>query len=537
VLHREAGRLRDSLADCDHAVALAPDDAVMHCNRGDTLLTLGRHDQALEAFDRAAALGPLQAKVFAGRALVLRHLRRYEEALADCDRALALDPALGRVAGERFLLAGLLCDWRARAAEDLERRVREGQTVAPWIIATAIDDPALQLAAARRATLLAAAARPSTPPHERLRIAYLSPDFHEHPTAHLLVELIERHDRARVESFGICLHDGPDSDIRRRLARAFEHFIAAGARSDAELVRLLQEGEIDIAVDLAGHAGGARPGIFQARPAPLIVNYAGHPGTLGAGWADYILADGVVIPPGGAENFSEQVVRLPHCYLPSDTRFAVAPTPSRAAAGLPEQGFVFCCFNNSTKLTPQMFDIWMRLLRETPDSVLWLLAENDAARRHLRAEAQKRDVAPSRLVFAGRRARADYLGRLPLADCFLDTLPCNAHTTAADALWMGVPLITCMGKSFAARVAGSMLTAIGMEELIAPDLAGYAAMALDLAGAPEKLAALRAKLAANRSSCPLFDTARLARHIETAYETMWQRHAAGLPPAGFDVSP
>jgi protein O-GlcNAc transferase len=538
VLHREAGRLGPSLADCDRAVALAPGDAVLHCNRGDTLLSLGEYGQALDALDRAVSLNPLLAKSFASRALVLRHQQRFEAALADCERALGLDASLGRVAGERFLLAGLLCDWRRRDAwrDDLEDRVRAGQCVAPWVIATAIDNPALQLTAARRMSGPAVAARPETPPHQRLRIAYLSPDFHEHPTAHLMVELIERHDRARVETFGICLHGGPGSAIRQRIGQAFEHFVEAGSRSDAEIADLMRQNEIDIAVDLAGHAGGARPGVFQARPAPLAVNFAGHPGTLGAGWADYILADAVVIPPGNEPYFSEQVVRLPHCYLPSDTRFALPPTPSRAEAGLPETGFVFCSFNNSYKLTPQVFGIWMRLLCGTQGSVLWLLAEDAATRRHLLAEARARGVAPERLVFAERRARGEYLARLPLADCFLDSLPCNAHTTASDALWMGVPLVTCMGQSFAARVAGSMLKAVGLEELIAPDLAAYEALALALAHSPQRLADLRARLAASRSSSPLFDMARLARHVEAAYETMWRRHLEGLPPAAFDVA-
>jgi protein O-GlcNAc transferase len=538
-LHRSFGRLQEALADCDRAVALAPGDAPMYFNRGDTLLAMGQYDKALEALGRAAALNPHLAKTYHSRGLVLRHLRRFEEALADCERALALDPALGPVAGERFLLAGLLCDWRNRsaAADDLARRIREGQVVGPWIAVTSFDDPQLQLQAAKRLAEPAVAAAGRTPRHERLRIAYLSPDFHEHPTAHLLVELIERHDKARFETYGICLHGGPDSAIRTRIAAAFEHFVEAGARSDAEIADLLRSLEIDIAVDLAGHAGNARRWIFAHRPSPLAVNYVGYPGTLGSDWIDYVLADAVTIPPGSEEFFSEEVVRLPDCFFPSDTRPELAPPPSRAGAGLPQEGFVYCSFNNGYKITPEMFDIWMRLLLAVQGSVLWLLADNATMRRHLAAEAGARGVAAERLDFADRLPRAQHLARLSLADCFLDTLPCNAHTTASDALWMGVPLIACMGRSFAARVAGSMLTAIGLEELIAPDLAAYEALALELAHAPERLAALRARLARNRSSHPLFDMTRLARQVESAYETMWRRHSAGLPPAGFDVPP
>jgi predicted O-linked N-acetylglucosamine transferase (SPINDLY family) len=229
------------------------------------------------------------------------------------------------------------------------------------------------------------------------------------------------------------------------------------------------------------------------------------------------------------------VVRLPDCYLPSDTRFAVAPTPTRVAAGLPEAGFVFCSFNHAYKIAPEIFDIWMRLVQQTEGSVLWLLVENTTARRHLRTEAEARGVAAGRLVFADRLPREEYLARLGLADCFLDTRPCNAHTTASDALWMGLPLVTCLGRSFAARVAGSMLRAAGLEELITRDLAEYEATALALARTPERLSALRRKLGQNRASQQLFDMPRLARHIETAFESMAQRHLQGLPPAGFDV--
>jgi predicted O-linked N-acetylglucosamine transferase (SPINDLY family) len=537
VLHREAGRMKESLTDCDRAVSLAPNDPAMHFDRGATLFSMGQYERAIEALNRAAALNPRLAVVYYSRALVLRHMRRFDEALADCERALALDPALGQVAGERFLVAALLCDWRNRAAgtDDLARRIREGQVVSPWLAVTTFDDPELQLTAARRVGESANATAASPPAHERLRVAYLSPDFHDHPTAHLLVELIERHDRARFETYGICLRGGPESAIRRRIGDAFEHFVEAGERPDAEIADLLKANEIDIAVDLAGHAGHGRSKVFALRPAPIAVNYVGYPGTLGSDCIDYVLADAVTIPPGSEQYFSEHVVRLPDCFFPADTHPDVAPPPTRAEAGLPEEGFVFCSFNNGYKITPEMYDIWMRLLREVEGSVLWLLADNATMRRHLAAEAEARGVAPTRVVFADRLPRVQHLARFGLADCFLDTLPCNAHTTASDALWMCVPPITCMGRSFAARVAGSMLTSIGMEELIARDLADYEAMALDLARSPERLSVLREKLAANRLSSPLFDMARLARHVESAYEIMWKMHCEGAKPASFTV--
>ena len=537
VVHFEAGRLAESLKDCERAAALMPNDAAVHANLGNTLAAVGRLGEAIEAFNRALALDARAAKVYHNRATVLRRLNRYEQALADCEQALALDPAMAEVAGERFLLTGMLCDWRERAgrAEDLKRRIREGQTVSPWIAATAIDDPELQLMAARRASFPSTAVPARPPTHERLRIAYLAPDFHEHPSAHLVVELIERHDRARFETFCVSLGPDRDSDLRRRFGQVFEHFMDLGGRSDAEAADLLRQNEIAIAVDLAGHAGGGRPGIFAQRPAPIAVNYAGHPGTMGTDWTDFLLADAVVVTPDSERFFSEKVVRLPGCYLASDTRFQVAAMPARAEADLPEQGFVFCSFNHGYKITPEMFDIWMRLLGAVDGSVLWLLGENETMRRNLRNEAEKRGVAPERLVFANRLPREKYLGRLALADCFLDCSPCNAHTTAADALWRGVPLVTCMGKSFASRVAGSMLTTMGLNELIARDLADYQRIALELAQSSGRMAEVRARLAAGHAG-PLFDMAGLARHIESAYETMWKRHAEGLPPAAFDVA-
>ena len=331
-LHRKFGRLKEALADCDYAASLAPNDPTMHFNRGDTLLSLGQLDMALEALNRAVALNPRLAKIYHSRGIVLRRLHRLDEALADFETALALDPAPGMVAGECFLVAAMLCDWRDRAAraDDLVRRIHDCQEVQPWIVVTSFDDPELQRTAARRLAEPAAAAVASPPSHERLRVAYLSPDFHEHPTAHLLVELIERHDRARIETFGICLRRGPESAIRARISRAFEHFVEAGACSDAEVADIIRANEIDIAVDLAGHAGEGRGGVFSLRPAPVAVNYVGYPGTLGSDWTDYVLADAVTIPPGSEQFFSEQVVRLPDCFFPVDTRADVAPPPTRA---------------------------------------------------------------------------------------------------------------------------------------------------------------------------------------------------------------
>jgi predicted O-linked N-acetylglucosamine transferase (SPINDLY family) len=302
----------------------------------------------------------------------------------------------------------------------------------------------------------------------------------------------------------------------------------------AKRVRAL---EIDIAVDLMGYTEASRPGILAFRPAPVSVNYLGYPGTLGAAYIDYVLADRMVIPENESEHFTEKVVALPGCYLPADATRAIAGRkPSRSEAGLPERGFVFCCFNHNYKISAGLFGIWMRLLAQIEGSVLWLSPANDTAIRNLRREAQMRGVSPERLVFAPYVPRdEDHLARLSLADLFLDTLPYNAHATASDALWAGVPVLTTPGNGFPSRVAASLLQAVGLQEMIAPSFATYEELALRLARDSAALAAIRAKLARNRETQPLFDTARLTRNLEHAYQTMWERAQAGLPAASFAV--
>jgi predicted O-linked N-acetylglucosamine transferase (SPINDLY family) len=320
--------------------------------------------------------------------------------------------------------------------------------------------------------------------------------------------------------------------MRVRLASGADRFIDISAKSDVEVADLLRQMEIDIAVDLKGFTDGCRPGIFAQRPAPVQVNYLAHPGTMGAPYMDYILADAIIIPPEHRAFYSEKIVYLPDSYQANDSKRAVPDTiPARAQAGLPEQGLVFACFNNSYKITPLIFDIWMRLLKAVEGSVLWLLEDNQAATANLKREAEARGISAARLVFAPRMRLEDHLARHPLADLFLDTLPCNAHTTASDALWMGLPVLTVPGSTFAGRVAASLLSAAGVSELVAPSLERYETMALELAGNPEKLGALKARLVRDRYIAPLFDTGRFTRNLEAAFTAMVQRYRQGLSPA------
>jgi protein O-GlcNAc transferase len=405
------------------------------------------------------------------------------------------------------------------------------------------DDPALQLTCARNFAPSARGAgvrfEPARRRHEKIRIAYLSADFHAHVMAYQVAELIERHDRGAFEVLGVSFAGDDGSEIRARLRRGFDRFLDVRAHSDRAVAGALRELKVDIAIDLMGHTRDARMGILAERAAPIQVGYLGYAGTSGADYIDYVIGDPVVLPLAHAPFYSERIVQLPDSFFASDTQRPIAARAlSRSAAGLPEQGFVFCCFNNAAKLQPAMFDLWMRLLHAVPGSVLWLSPKQASAERNLRQEARARGIAGERLVFAAREARMeDHLARHRLADLFLDTLPYNAHATASDALWAGLPVLTCLGGGFAARVAGSLLTAVGLPELVTESLADYEALALKLARDASLLGALRQRLERHRGSHPLFDTARLCRHLEAAYTTMWRAWQQGAAPTAFRVAP
>jgi predicted O-linked N-acetylglucosamine transferase (SPINDLY family) len=350
--------------------------------------------------------------------------------------------------------------------------------------------------------------------------------------------IFEHHDRTRFETAAISWGAPDRSEMRTRLTAVFDRFIDIERETDARVARTLRDMEIDIAVDLMGFTGECRPGILALRPAPVQVNFLGYPGTMGAPYIDYLIADRVVIPEGEQQHYSENVVYLPDSYLPIDSsRLISSPVPARHEAGLPETGFVFASFNNSYKFSPEMFAVWMRLLHAVQGSVLWLSAGNPAVARNLAREAEARGVEGGRLIFAPFMPRPeDHLARLKLADLFLDTLPYNAHATAGDALLAGLPVLTCKGSSFAGRVAASLLHSAGLTELTTESLADYEALALELAREPTMLALMKTKLARNRSTYPLFDTARFTRHIEAAFATMAERSRRGEWPAPFAVA-
>lgn len=538
-------RYDEALASYDRALTLQPDFAEALNNRGGVLRELGRFDEALASYDRALAINPAFVDVLQNRGVALSLLGRHEEAKKDLERALELDPDLLSARATLLHSRMHLGDWQDYESES--RRViadiRAGKHGATPFAFLGISESAQDQLSCARTWVRGQSPASSVGiwkgeryRHDRIRVAYVSAAFHAHPLGYLMAGLFERHDRNRFETIAVSL--GPDTadTMRTRLKAAFERFVDVRGQSDHDVARLIREMEVDIAVDRTGFTTGARTGIFALRPAPVQVNYLAYPGTMGMDCIDYIVADRVVIPPEHQAWYTEKVVYLPDSYLVNDSKRQIAEdTPTRAAAGLPERGFVFCSFNNNFKITPAVFAVWMRLLRQVDGSVLWLLEGNAAAPRNLRREAAMHGIAPERLVFAPRIEVADHLARHRLADLFLDTLPCNAHTTASDALWAGLPVLTCLGTTFAGRVAASLLQAIGLPELITHSHDEYAALALQLARDETRLFELKRTLAANRDRFPLFDTDRFRRHIEAAYMEMWERCQRGLPPAAFAV--
>jgi protein O-GlcNAc transferase len=538
------GLVEDAISSFRRALALCPGVAEAHYNLANVLIDQGRYEEGLSAFGRALEIRPAYPEALYNLGGALMDLRRHEDAAIVLKRLIRHAPDHRYAFGMFFHCRQHCCDWVGDHG-DLNSYVRdlEDQPARdmPLSFLAVSADPALQLRCARAYT---DGKFPATTPlwsgrcdrHDRVRIAYVSADFRQHPLSYLLAGVFEAHDREHFETFAIALRPLDASPMGRRLESAFDRFIDVSRMDDPAVATLMRDLEIDIAVDLTGYTEHNRTAIFAHRPAPVQVNYLGFPGTMGAAYIDYIIADEFVIPEPARRHYAEQVVYLPDCFQGNDRKREISQrTPSRAEVGLPESGMVFCAFNNVAKFTPVVFDVWMRLLKSIPGSVLWCAADAGYVRRNLSAEAARRGVAPERLVFAPRIAYADHLARLRLADLFLDTLPFNAGTTASDALWAGLPVLTCAGEAFAARMAGSLLTAVGLPELVTCSLEEYEALALKLATTPELLADLRSRLARNRDATPLFDTVRFCRHLEAAYRGMWDRQRRGDAPAPIKV--
>ena len=535
-------RYREAVLSFEKALTVRREfPATFWRSRATALVEMSALADAEASLREAARLEPEHMRTHMDMGSLCIALERFEEAEAAFERALALQPdnpyALAMLAYSRMHR----CAWDGLEESFARLRVFLGETatrnecnVAPFPLLAMPLGPQFELAAAERWARQIAAPLAAGTPHAmekddaqaRLRVGFVSSDFRDHPVAHLLIECWERIDRARIETFAYSLVPEDVSAFGARVARAFDHFVDVSGESAVAIARRIRSDAVDVLVDLNGYTTHAKSAIFALRAAPLQISWLGYLGTLGAPWYDYVLTDRFVAPAALQPFFTERFLYLPDCYCPSDTRRIVAvEPPSRSACALPEQGRVFCCFNNAYKILPEVFAVWMRLLSATPGSVLWLAPATKAAQANLRREAQARGVDPARLVFAARVSLPEHLARHAHAELFLDTTPYNAGTTANDALFMGVPVLTCSGESMASRVAGSQLRAIGLPELVTTSLADYEALALKLAAEPALIASYRARLAANRRSYPLFDMSRFSHHLDDLLIGAWEERS------------
>jgi predicted O-linked N-acetylglucosamine transferase (SPINDLY family) len=539
-VQNDLGDYRAAIADFDQAIALNPKSAAAFFNKSKSLSKLKRHAEALAASEQALALQPDLAEAWYGRGMVFHELQRHDEAAGAILRALQIDPRLPFLKGSLLHQKMLTCDWAEvdSLIREIETDIAAGRPAAEpfgWQ-GVARSEKSLQ----RCAELYNAKMFPAGPAGPavsgsgasgKIRVGYLSGEFRQQATSLLLVGALEHHDAQRFEIHAFDNGWDDQSETRRRIGQSVHRLIDIAQLNDAGALAAIRDSRIDVLVNLNGYFGQGRTRLFAQRAAPLQVNYLGYPGTLGASYMDYIIADRHVIPESERVFYSEKVVYLPNCYQANDRNKPIAERVfSRQECGLPAHEMVFCCFNNAYKITPEIFDGWMKILSSVEGSVLWLLEDTASAAAHLRREAVARGVSADRLVFAARMPLPEHLSRHRCADLFLDTLPYNAHTTASDALWAGLPVLTCRGQTFAGRVAASLLHNVGLPELVTATLDGYVRLAIELARQPAKRAAVKQKLQANRLTTPLFDTRLFTAHLEQAYAAMVERHRAGLAP-------
>jgi protein O-GlcNAc transferase len=537
-VQQRLGLREAAIASYDKALELKPDYVEALINSGTLYREMLNHHAAIDRFNRALALKPDHLNAMSNLAIMLTEFKRPLEAVAMFERLLQIKPdfeyGVGSICYERMHA----CDW-SHFDTDVAKilaGIEAGQPIAKSLGVMSITDDA---AVHHRCAEIFAAHRytPRHAPlwtgeryrHDRIRIAYVSPDLREHPVGHLMAGIFERHDKTRFETIAISIGANDSSRLRQRMVDTFDHFIDARLMDSRKIAELMREMEVDVAIDLAGFTADSRSEVFGMRPAPVQVNYLGYPGTMGTRYMDYIVADRHVIPPEHARFYNEKVVYLPDAYLPAASGLQIADhTPTRAECGLPEEGVVFCSFNHDYKIAPHVFAVWMNLLRQVPGSVLWLMSRSPLSQENLRKEAAARGVDPGRLVFAQRVPRVeDHLARYRQADLFLDTHPYNAHTTCADALMAGLPVVTCMGGAFPSRVAGSLLHAAGIPELVTSSLADYEALALQLARDPARLASLKAHLRATQATSALCDADAFTRNLEAIYTAMWRKTQLG----------
>jgi protein O-GlcNAc transferase len=538
---REKRMFDEAISLFSRSIELDPDLSETWSNLSNVLCDLGRLNEALQSCERAIKLKPNYTEAWINRGNTLDELKRYDEALTSYEQAFGLNPdaefLLGTLAHARMRFV----DWRSLGNHllALERKIINGEKAStPFAVLGLFDKPQLQqrcaeiyvesrVGCSNNLELIAKRSK-----GEKIRIGYFSMDFRAHPVSQLIIDLIEGHDRSRYRVYGFSFGANTNDPVRERLKKAFDSFVDVKHLSEVDIARLAREEAIDIAIDLGGHTKDSRPKIFYYRAAPIQINYLGYPGTFGSECMDYFIGDEVTITDGNRKYFSEKIIFLPNSFLPSQHRQLCKINKSpRQYYGLPENTFVFCCFNNTWKITPDILVSWCRILKTVKNSVLWITCSQVLAKENITKEFKQNNIDASRLIFAERLPKvSDHLNRYLNADLFLDTFPYGAHTTASDALWAGTPVLTMQGEAFASRVASSLLHAIGLPELITHNKGDYESLAIELAHTPKKLASIKAKLKENRTTCSLFNTALFAQHIEKAYTTAYDRHHAGLPP-------
>jgi protein O-GlcNAc transferase len=573
-------RHEEALKSFDRAIELKPYLAEAWSNRGTALNALKRHEEALTNFDRAVELKADYAEAWSNRGAVLNDLKHYEAALASYDQAIELKPDHADAHSNRGGVLNVLkrhedsatsyfranslrelkkfdfgqahhqmmlsCNWTDYDAhiETLNQGIEKGEFLAEPFGYQGIGESELllkkcseiycnHLFPANQGSFYFNRSRRS-----RIKIGYLCGEFRSQATSHLMTGVWEHHDSKKFELFGLDNGWNDDSDYRRRINRAFSNFFDISGLSDFNVAKFVSDKEIDILINLNGYFGRSRTGVFALKPAPISINYLGFPGTIGAAYIDYLIADEIVIPRESIEFYSEKIIYLPFSYQANDDKKEISPQVFRRTDfGLPENNFIFCCFNNNYKITPKIFSIWMEVLKSVSASCLWIIGDNDVAKKNLITETVKHGIDPSRLIFSDRIKVSEHIGRHRLADLFLDTLPYNAHTTASDALWAGLPLLTLKGDTFPGRVGASLLNTIGLPELITYSLKEYRDVAIDLAHNPDKLTAIKIKLAENRLTTPLFNTKLFTNYLENAYQAAYDRYHAGLAPDHIVINP
>lgn len=538
---KELQKYEDALSSVDRAISLRPDFAQAWLNKGVILKALNQIDPAIASYDKAISLQPNLAEAWSNKATALKDLKRYPEAITHYSRALDISPDMPFLRGEIFHLRMKIGDWMdfdQNIQKLTEAILANKKVVMPFAALALFNSEEINHKVAQIATDFPSNAPKSSQvslpkyDNKKIKLAYFSADFRNHPTSYLMSRLFKLHDRDKFEIYAFSLlNGGKDDAMRKQLIPYFDHFIDVDGLSDQEVVALAREQKIDIAVDLGGQTMDARTGIFALRAAPIQINYLGYPGTIAGHHHDYIIADEVTIPPENQAFFTEKVIYLPDSYQVNDDQKEISSRVfSKEELGLPSDKFIFCCFNNNFKITPEIFNVWMNILKSVEDSVLWLFEDNDFIKNNLVKEAEARGVAGTRLVFAKRVEQKDHLARHRMADLFLDTLPYNAHTTASDALWAGLPVITIMGESFPGRVAASLLHAVGLPELITHSPEQYESLAIKLATNTAELKKIKVKLEANRLQMPLFDTTLFCRNLEAAYNKAYNRNLSNLSP-------